>query len=140
MITLNIAKWLDDEGFGTLDTDIFWEDVPVDSQGKPKNGIWVVSRGFPTASRFSTTQTFDIYSRYSNKITGSSKLESIYERLREVYNQVCELPTVPPYSLTQYINVSLRPTAFVSNVGSDEQDKVVRVMSGEVQYKIKMEN
>lgn len=134
MITLHIAKWLSDQGFGTLDTDIFWEEVPLNSDGKPKDGIWVVPRGTPLSRFNTTTQAFDIYSRYANKITGSLKLEAILEKLKEAYGDVCTLPTVPPYSLAEYYNVRFRPTSGIENVGSDDQDKIVRVISAEIQY------
>ncbi|NCU40853.1 hypothetical protein EOL73_03800 [Candidatus Saccharibacteria bacterium] len=136
MITLHIAKWLEEQGFGTLDTDIFWEVAPLGSDGKPKNGIWVVSRGSSVSRLNTTIQAFDIYSRYTNKITGSQKLEAILERIKSAYGDTCELPTVPPHSLTQYTQVMLTPVSGVENVGTDEQDKVVRVISGEVRYTI----
>ena len=136
MVTLHILQLLEDEGFGTIDTDLFWEDIPVDSNGDPKNGVWIVPRG-STLSRFQTTiQAFDIYSRYANKITGSKKLEAILQYIKDAYDEVCELPTVPPYSTTLYNEVRLRPVSGIENVGTDEQDKVVRVISAEIQYNI----
>lgn len=139
MITLHMCKWLEEEGIGTLDTDIFWEDATLNSDGKPKDGIWVVARG-SALTRFDTNiQQFDIYSRYSNKITGSQKLELVLETIKEAYGEVCELPTVPPYSDTVYDNVRLRPVSGIESVGLDEQGKIVRVISGEIQYNIKGE-
>jgi len=136
MVTLHVAQLLEDEGFGTVDQDIFWEDMPLDSQGNPKDGIWIVPRG-SALSRFQTTiQAFDIYSRYANKITGSKKLEAILQYIKDAYDEVCELPTVPPYSTTLYNEVRLRPVSGIENVGTDEQDKVVRVISAEIQYNI----
>lgn len=140
MITLNIAKLLADEGFGTLDTDIFWEDMPLDAQGNPKNGVWIVSRGAPVTRFRTTRQAFDIYSRHSNKVTSSQKLEDILDYLRDAYGEVCTLPTVPPYSGTLYSEVQLIPVSGIENVGTDEQDKVVRVISGEVIFKREHEN
>lgn len=139
MISLHIAAWLAEEGFGALDTDIFWEEVSLDSNGNPKDGIWVVTRGTPV-TRFTTSQAFDIYSRYKNKLTGSQKLEAILTRLQEAYGDVCTLPSVPPYSLTEYNNVRIVPTSGIENAGTDEQDKVVRVISGEVQFNITEES
>lgn len=136
MISLHIAKWLEEEGFGTVDTDIFWEDAPLDGQGNPKNGIWVVPRG-SADTRFTNVQQFDIYSRYTNKLTGSQKLEAISQRIKEAYGDTCELPTVPPYSLIEYYNVMFQPVSGVQNVGTDEQDKVVRVISAEIQFNIR---
>lgn len=134
MITLHIAKLLEDEGFGTLDQDIFWEDMPVDNNGTPKDGLWIVARGAPVG-RFTATQAFDIYSRYTNKVTGSQKLEDILKYLQNAYGEVCELPEVPPYSTTRYYDCQIVPTSGIENVGADEQDKVVRVISGLIKFK-----
>ena len=134
MITLHLAQWLEDEGFGTLDTDIFWEEVPL-SNGKPKDGMWVVTRS-PGVTRLNVgIQNFDIYARYSNKLETAQKLEAILNRLQEAYGDVCTLPTVPPHSLTEYTDVMIEPTSGVDNVGSDEQDKIVKVISGTIHYK-----
>lgn len=135
MITLHLAKLLADNGFGTLDQDIFWEDMPVDTKGNPKDGIWIVARG-ASVTRFKVEQqSFDIYSRNKDKLAGSQKLEDILEFLQDAYDTVCDLPTVPPYSLTQYTEVQITPTSGIENVGTDEQDKVVRVISGEIKCK-----
>lgn len=141
MITLHIAKLLANAGFGILDltgntanADIFWEEVTLDSTGQPKQGIWIVPRGAPVTRFNSNIQPFDIYSRYTNKVTGSKKLEDILQYLQEAYGEVCELPTVPPYSLTEYSNVRITPTSSVENAGTDENNKIVRVISGEVTY------
>lgn len=135
MVTLHIAKLLADEGFGTLDQDIFWEDMPIDVQGNPKNGLWVVPRGAPV-TRFNTCyQSFDIYSRHSNKVTSSKQLEDILEYLQTAYEEVCELPEVPPYSVTRYYDVRIEPVSGIESVGVDDQDKVVRVISGEIKFK-----
>lgn len=134
MIALHILKLLENEGFGTIDTDLFFEEVPLDGNGVPRQGIWIVERG-TSVNRFNTrTQNFDIYSRYTNKLTGYKKLEAILDYLQEAYGEVCTLPAVPPYSSTVYENVRLTPTSSVENVGVDENNKIVRVISGTVQY------
>ena len=134
MIALHILQLLEDEGFGTIDTDLFFEEAPLDSTGKPKQGVWIVERG-ATVTRFNhQTQNFDIYSRYTNKLTGYQKLEAILDYLQEAYGDVCTLPAVPPYSSTVYENVRITPTSSVENVGVDENNKIVRVISGTVTY------
>lgn len=135
MVTLHVAKWLEQQGFGTIDSDIFWEEIPI-ADGKAAQGLWVVSRGAPLNRFNSYTQQFDVYSRYQNKITGSVKLEQILEKIKEVYGDVCTLPEVPPYSYNQYVNVRLRPVSGIENVGTDDQDMIVRVISAEVQYNL----
>ena|SRR5690554_3509941 len=134
MIALHILKLLENEGFGTIDTDLFFEEAPLDGSGVPRQGIWIVERG-TSVNRFNTqTQNFDIYSRYTDKLTGYKKLEAILDYLQEAYGDVCTLPAVPPYSSTVYENVRLTPTSSVENVGVDENNKIVRVISGTVQY------
>lgn len=140
MVTLHIAKLLENEGFGTIDSDIFWEDMPLNSQGDPIDGVWLVSRGAPLDRFNTTTQAFDVYSRNSNKLTSSEVLEDILEYLREAYEEVCDLPTISPYSSTEYYNVRIRPVSGIENVGTDEQGKVVRVISAEVQYNLNKES
>lgn len=134
MITLHLAKWLEQEGFGTLETDIFWEDVPV-VNGKAVDGIWVVTRS-PAVTRLNVgIQNFDIYARYANKVTTQTKLTQILKRLQEAYGNVCTLPPVPPHSNTVYTNVVIEPVSGVDNVGNDEQNKIVKVISGIIHYK-----
>lgn len=140
MITLHIAKWLADEGFGQLDSSIFWEEIPVDTKAKSIDGIWVVSRGSSLSRLNVTTQQFDIYSRFANKVQGSKKLEAILNRLQTAYGDVCELPTVEPYSTNEYVDVRIRPISGIETVGADEQDKIVRVISAEIQYNLKEES
>jgi len=134
MIALNILKLLEQEGFGTIDTDLFFEEAPLDKQGNPVNGVWIVERGVPVTRFRVGIQAFDIYSRYTNKITGNQKLENILAYMQEAYGTVCTLPTVPPYTTTIYSNVTITPTSGIENVGTDENNKIVRVISGQVQY------
>lgn len=135
MVSLHFAQWLADEGFGTLDTDIFWEDVPLDSTGKPKNGVWVVSRAPAVSRRDVNIQNIDIYARFANKVTTHKKLDDILQHIWEIQGTDCNLPTVPPYSTIEYTNVRIYPTSGIDNVGADEQDKIVKVISAEVRYK-----
>lgn len=139
MVTLHIAKLLEDEGFGVLDQTIFWEDMPINSSGNPINGLWIVPRGQPYG-RFIKTQAFDIYSRNTNKVTSSQVLEDILEYLQDAFGEVCELPEVPPYSNAHYYDVEIQPVSGIENVGSDEQDKVVRVISGQIKFKKERDN
>ena len=134
MIALHILQLLEDEGFGTIDTDLFFEEAPLDGQGKPKQGCWIVERGTDVNRLSHQVQNFDIYSRYTNKLTGYQKLEAILNYLQEAYGEVCELPTVTGYSSTVYTNVRIEPTSSVENVGVDENGKVVRSISGIVRY------
>lgn len=134
MITLSILKELENNGFGTIDTDLFFEEASLDSKGNPKNGVWIVTRGSTVSRTNVEIQSFDIYSRYSNKLTGHQKLDSILEWLQEAYGDVCTLPACPPYTTQTYKNVRIFPTSSIESVGFDENNKLVRVISFEVFY------
>lgn len=134
MIALHLLKLLEDNNFGIIDQDLFFEEAALDSQGKEKNGIWIVERG-TAVNRFTTQiQNFDLYARYTSKLTGYQKLEAILDFLQEAYGDVCELPQVPPHSNKVYTNVRIEPTSSVENAGVDSAGKIVRVISGVVQY------
>ena len=132
MVTLHILQLLENEGFGTIDTDLFWEEIPVDQTGGNKDGMWIISRGDPMARGLRTTQTFDIYSRYKNKITGSAKLQEILNYLKFNYVQ-CTLPTTEGSDFV-YKNATITPSGNIENAGIDDNGKVIRVISGQVTY------
>lgn len=134
MITLSVLKEIENAGFGTIDTDLFLEDASLDSKGKPKNGVWIVTRGSSVSRMNIEIQSFDIYSRYANKLTGHQKLESILEWLQEAYNDVCTLPAVLPYTTQEYKNVRIFPTSSIENVGTDENGLIVRVISFDIYF------
>lgn len=129
MISISILKALEEAGFGTIDVDLFLENAPLNSSGKPKNGLWIVTRGSGISRLNTEIQSFDIYSRYANKLTGHQKLDSVLEWLRESYSDVCDLPAVPPHTTQAYNNVRIFPSSSVENVGVDENGLVVRVIS-----------
>lgn len=134
MITLHILQLLSDEGFGTMNQDLFWDNMPINSLGKPVDGVWIVSRGAPLTRGTRTVEAFDIYSRYSNKITGSMKLNDILGFLKDNYASVCTLPVTQGSDLV-FEKVTIEPTSNIENAGVDTNGKVVRVISGEVRYK-----
>lgn len=134
LVSLHILKLLENNGFGTIDTDLFWEDIPLDSNGKPKEGVWIVTTGSAVDRFVVTKESFDIYARYSNKLTSATKLESILHFLQTAYDTVCDLPTVPPYSTAEYFNVRIKPTSSIEQVGFDEQGRLVRLISGQIQF------
>lgn len=134
MIALHILKLLEDNGFGTIDVDLFFEEAALDSAGKPKQGVWIMERGTDISRNNIYQQNFDIYSRYTSKLTGYKRLEDILDFLNEAYGTVCDLPQVPPYSTVQYKNVQIIPTSAVENVGVDDNGKIVRSISGYIRY------
>lgn len=125
MITLHILQLLEDEDFGTIDTDLFWEKLPLD-----KNGVAILSRGSELNRQTSKIQAFDLYSRGVNDLLGADKLEKIWEYFTRL--QVCTLPTTEK-SNKLYKGVRFAPGS-IENLGLDETDRLVFRMSCEVVY------
>lgn len=129
MITLHILKLLEDNGFGTIDVDLFWEKLALD-----KKGLYIFTRGSTLARGTRTVQAFDIYARGYNDVDGYQTLETVLEFLKEAYGTVCDLPEVPPISSNVYYNVALEPTGNVTNVEYDPNNRVIYMISGQVTY------
>lgn len=131
MITLNILKLLEENSFGTIDVDLFFEKLTLG-----KTGLYIASRGTAMSRGTRRTQAFDIYSRGTTDLDGSKQLEEVLEFLRDAYGTVCDLPTVPGVSDTEYTNVTIEPTGNIENAGLDPNNRVIYVISGLVRYNI----
>lgn len=134
MITLSILKQIETDGFGTIDTNLFLEEASLDSNGKPKDGLWIVTRGSGVSRVSVEIQQFDVYSRFANKLTGHKKLEELLDWVQEAFSDICNLPAVAPYTTQSYKNVRIFPTSSIENVGTDENGKIVRVISFEAYF------
>ena len=129
MITLHILQLLADNGFGTMNQDLFWEKLPLD-----KNGVAIMSRGgVITGARSRNTLAFDLYCRGKNDLLSADRLERIRKLLIDEY-PVCDLPTVSGKSNKQYKNVRFVLISNVENLGLDETDRLLWRLSCEVIY------
>lgn len=131
MITLHILQMLQDEGFGTIDQDLFFEKLTLG-----KKGLYITSRGSELTRTTRRVQAFDIYARGVNDVDGANTLEDVIELLKEKYGDMCTLPTVPNISDTQYVNVTIEPTGNIESSGLDDNNRVIYVMSGLIRYDI----
>lgn len=137
MITLHILQLLEDNGFGTIalegdetgDNLLYFEKMPLD-----KYGVSIMSRGTALVRGQRATQSFDLYARGRNDLVGAQKLENILQFFATDCYPVCALPGVPNYDETVYINSTISPTSNIENVGIDDEDRVIYVVSGQVTY------
>ena len=129
MITLHILQLLQDNGFGVIDTDLFFEKLTLD-----KKGLYITSRGSSMSRGTRQAQAFDIYARGANDVDGAKKLEQVIEFLKEAYADVCTLPIVPSISLTRYTNCSIQPTSNIESAGLDANNRIIYVISGQINY------
>ena len=84
MVTLHLLAYLEDNGFGAIDTTLFFEKLPLG-----KTGLAIFSRGGERAyGRKRTVQNFDLYSRGSSDLLGYDKLEKVAEFIASNYDNL----------------------------------------------------
>lgn len=130
MITLSLLKLLENEGFGTIDVDLFYQKLTLD-----KKGIYIADIGDSVGRHNRDLQSYEILSRGANDVDGLKKLQAIRKFLINEYTNVCELPSVPPISNEVYSNVELQKPSSITNVGLDAQNRVIYSITGSILYK-----
>lgn len=130
MITLHLLQYLEDNGFGTRDEDLFFEVLPLD-----KVGVAIFSRGGEaTYGRRTSTQRFDLYSRGTDNMTGMDILDKIRTFFSDNYDDLCELPIVPGVSNRQYIKARITLIDNVENIGLDANDRNIYRLGAQIVY------
>lgn len=128
MITLGILKRLEDNGLGTIDENLFWEKLTLD-----KVGVYITSIGNNRTRGQRRVQSFTIYSRGANDVSGYKKLKQIINFLNSSY-EACTLPAVPPIYTEPIQNVTIMPLGTIENAGLDSHDRIVWSVTGEIIY------
>lgn len=128
VLTLSLLKYLSDNGFGTIDQDLFWEKL-----GLGKNGLYITDVGDAQERGVRKSTTYEIYSRGDSDLDGYTKLQAVAEFLRDSYD-VCDLPAVPPYTDEGFTNVSILPPSTISSMGEDGNGRIIYSITGRVYY------
>lgn len=129
MITLSFLKLLEDNDFGVIDNDLFFQKLTLD-----KKGLYIADIGDSLTRGQRRTQSFELLARGNNDTDGYKMLSDILDFLRESYSEVCELPAVPPISSTEYTNVTILPTSTITNVGLDANNRIIYSITGQIIY------
>lgn len=130
MITLSFLKLLEDEGFGTIDGDLFFQKLTLD-----KKGIYIADIGDPVSKGSRDSQSYELFARGASDVDGYKLLTEIRKFLIQEYSNICELPAVPPITSTAYTNVSLSKPSTITNVGLDNNNTVIYSMTGTILFK-----
>lgn len=130
MITLSFLKLLDNEGFGTIDVDLFFQKLTLD-----KKGIYITDAGQPGERHGRDIQGYELLARGSNDVNGYELLKEIRSFLISEYQNISELPAVPPVTDYGYSNVELSKPSTITNVGLDDNNRVIYSMTGTIIYK-----
>lgn len=128
MITIALLQFLEDNNIGTIDTDLFWQNIGLDAEG-----LYIVNIGQAQMRGQRRVQRYEIYVRNKNKLDGLKLLESVIELINNSYD-VCSLPAVPSYDVPAYNNITLMPLSTPTRVGEDANGRIIWSASGNIIY------
>ena len=140
MITLAILEQMVADGVANLQVDknCFWEQAPLQANGKPATGVWLVTRGgsaMNSPKGINLHSTVDFYVALANK----PKTEAVHQEILEwIMANPCFCKLVGSVGGTTYsfTNVRIRPTTTPQNFVVTENDLVVKIASAELVYDI----
>ena len=138
MIALAILQQMNSENVAglTQDKDFFWEELPLQRNGSPAQGVWLVTRGgsnINTPKGLNQHSTLDFYVAFSNK----AKTEDVHAKILQWIHQnptFCNLSGVVTGGSYAFSNVRLFPTTTPQNYGATENGNIVKFASVEVIY------
>lgn len=138
MITLALFEKMAEENVAglTKNADFFWEEAPLQSNGAPAQGVWLITRGGDsTTSRkgLNLRTTVDFYVAFKNKV----KTETVHKLIRDWLTNAlgfCELSGSVGGTSYSYCNIRVRPTSTPENAGVTENGLIVKVASVELIY------
>lgn len=140
MITLALLKQMTDEGVAGLviDKNCFWEQAPLQKDGNPASGVWLVTRGgnaMNSPKGLNLRSTVDFYVALANK----PKTEEVHQKILEwlIKNPcICELVGNVGGTTYNYSNIRVRPTTTPQNTMITPNNLVVKIASAELIYDI----
>lgn len=129
MITLSFLKLLEDNSFGVIDTDLFFQKITLD-----KTGIYISDIGDPVPRGTRDIQSYELFARGENDIDGYKKLTLIRKFLKDSYSSICELPPVPKYDVDGYRNIILSKPSTITSLGLDANGRIIYSIQGSIIY------
>jgi len=136
MIIHSLLQQMQNDGFGTVGTDLQIGVLPVLANGNPRNGIAITPRGATVTRVQIEIQSVDFYARNTNPLLASQTAQEILEYLKESFGDICELPPLTGVTTESYRNVTITPTSSVEYVGVDDNNGTSFVVSGEIRYEL----
>lgn len=137
MITLALLKQMETDQVADLviDKNLFWEEMPLQKDGKPASGVWIVTRGGNAGDAKGHNQhsTVDFYVALANK----PKTEAVHQAILQwiISNPCfCELSGTVGNTTYGFSNVRLRSVTTPQNYGATENGLIVKIASAEVIY------
>lgn len=128
MITLSLLKYLEDNGFGKIDKDLFFQKLALG-----RKGVYIANVGNQQLRGERRAQSYELYSRGTDDVDGYKRLSKIVNFLNNSYG-VCGLPAVPPATDKGYRNVAIMPVSTITSVGEDDNGIVIYSATGTIYY------
>ena len=131
MITLSLLKFIENNGLGVIEQNLFWQKLTLD-----KVGIYIADIGQTKERGGRNVVQFELYSRGSDDVDGYKRLQAILDLLNNNY-VVCNLPSVQNGSQTiteGFSNVTIMPPSSISNYGLDSQGRIIYSATGTLYY------
>lgn len=138
MIALAILEQLTADITGLeIDKNCFYEELPLQHDGKPAHGVWAVTRGGAinnAAKSLNLRSTVDFYVAFKDKLKTDGTHHAILGWIA-THPTICELdcPYMGGQTMTFY-NVRIRPTSTPQNTGATENGDIVKFASIDVIY------
>lgn len=140
MITLALLRQMVSDNVAnlTIDKDCFWEQAPLQHDGSPATGVWLVTRGGNATNSpkgLNLRSTVDFYVALANK----PKTEAVHQEILEWLIQnptFCELTGSVGGTTYSFSNVRVRPTTTPQNTMITNNNLVVKIASAELVYDI----
>lgn len=144
MITIAIIRQIEADGVADLevDKDLFYEELPLQHNGAPAEGVWAVTRGGSasnTAKGYNLHTTIDFYVALQNKAQADATLAKIGEWLRN-NRTICALSGSVGGNSYSFKNVRILPTTTPLNNGRTDNGNIVKTASADVIYDIDNNN
>lgn len=137
MITLALLKQMvvDKVADLAIDENLFWEELPLQKDGKPAQGVWLVTRGGTAgnAKGQNLHTTVDFYVAFANKPRTEAVHQAILEWIQRSRG-FCALGGSVGDTTYDFRNVRIRPTTTPQNLGSTENGLIVKIASAEIIY------
>ncbi len=111
--------------------NFFWEEAPLQVDGEPASGVWLVSRGGDISGsrkNLNLRTTVDFYIATKDKVTTEQIHQEIYRYLAKTM-YFCELSEDADDLKYHFSNVRIRPTSTPENAGATENGLIVKVAS-----------
>lgn len=140
MITLALLQRMVNDNVAGLviDKNCFWEQAPLQKDGSPASGVWLVTRGGNASNSpkgLNLRSTVDFYVALANK----PKTEEVHQQILKwiIRNPcLCRLTGSVGGASYDYTNVRIRPTTTPQNFVVTQNNLVVKIASAEIIYDI----